>query len=146
MSYPWLLTVHLMAALVFIGAVFFEVLFLDAVRGEVSRSAMSEVQLAIGRRARRLMPWILIMLYGAGMAMAWQYRQVLLAQPFASGFGTLLSLKIALAVSVLGHFVVAITWSSTGAMTGPRLRFIHRSVFCHMLVIVWVAKNMFHAG
>lgn len=145
MSYPVLLTLHLFGALVFIGAVFFEVLILEGVRKQVSRRAMAEVEQAIGRRARRIMPWVLLMLYGAGIGMAWNYRAVL-ADPWQSGFGTLLTLKIVLAISVLGHFVRAVTWSASGRMTLRRLRFIHWSVFVHMVAIALLAKAMFHAG
>lgn len=84
MTYPVLLTLHLFGALVFIGAVFFEVLILDGVRK--------------------------------------------LVRP-----GALLALKILLALSVLAHFIRAITWSASGRMTSRRFRFIHVSVFCHMV-------------
>lgn len=145
MSYPILLTLHLFGALVFIGAVFFEILILENVRQRVSRRAMAEVEQAVGRQARRLMPWVLLVLYGAGIGMAWNYRAVL-AHPLESGFGTLLALKITLAISVLAHFIRAITWSASGRMTARRFRFIHWSVFAQMVAIVVLAKAMFHVG
>lgn len=145
MSYSVLLTVHLFGALMFVGAVFFEVLILEGARKHVARRAMAEVEQAIGRRARRLMPWVVLTLYAAGIAMAWNYRAVL-AHPLQSGFGTLLLLKIVLALSVLGHFIRAITWSASGRMTLRRFRFIHWSVFAHMVAIVVLAKSMFHGG
>lgn len=145
MSYPVLLTLHLFGALMFVGTVFFEVLILESVREQVSRRAMTEVEQAIGRRARRLMPWVVVMLYGAGIAMAWNYRAVL-AHPTQSTFGGLLALKIVLALSVLGHFIRAVSWSASGKMTLPRSRFIHWSVLAHMVGIVILAKAMFHAG
>lgn len=143
MSYPVLLILHLFAALVFIGTVFFEVLMLEAVRKNVERGAMRAVEQAIGRRARRLMPWVILVLYGAGIGMAWQYRTVL-AHPWESAFGTLLTLKILLAISVLGHFATAMTLMLRGRMTLRRSRFIHISVFAHMIGIVLLAKGMFH--
>lgn len=145
MSYPVLVTLHLFGALVFVGAVFFEVLILEGARKHVDRQAMYSVEQAIGRRARRLMPWVLLVLYGAGVAMAWHYRAVL-AHPLQSAFGTLLTLKIVLALSVLGHFIRAITWSAAGRMTLRRFHFIHYSVFAHMVCIVLLAKAMFHVG
>jgi hypothetical protein len=145
MSYPVLLTLHLFGALIFVGAVFFEVLILDRIRKDVGRDTMRAVEQAIGKRARRLMPWVLLMLYGAGIGMAWNYRAVL-ANPFQSAFGTLLALKILLAISVLGHFIRAVTWAASGRLTSRRQRFIHLSVFVHMLGIVLLAKAMFHAG
>jgi len=145
MSYPVLLTLHLFGALVFIGAVFFEVLILEDVRKHAPRRAMAQVEQAIGRRARRLMPWAVLMLYGAGIGMAWNYRAVL-AHPLQSGFGMLLTLKIVLAISVLGHFVRAVTWAASGRMTLRRHHYIHWSVFLQMVLIAILAKAMFHAG
>jgi hypothetical protein len=112
MSYPVLVTLHLFGALVFIGAVFFEVLILDGARKDVGRRVMAEVEQAIGRRARHVMPWVLLVLFGAGIGLAWNYRAVL-AHPLQSGFGALLTLKIILALSVLAHFVRAVTWSAS---------------------------------
>jgi hypothetical protein len=143
MSHPVLLTLHLFGALIFVGAVFFEILILEGVRKHVDRAAMREVEVAVMQRARRLMPWVLLVLYGAGAGMAWSYRTAL-AHPFESGFALLLWLKILLALSVLGHFIRAITWSLQGRMTARRSRFIHLSVFCHMIAIVLLAKGMFH--
>lgn len=145
MSYPVLLTLHLFGAFVFVGAVFFEVLILEGARKHVDRDAMRAVEQAIGRRARRIMPWVIIVLYGAGVGMAWSYRAVLL-EPWRSGFGTLLALKILLAISVLGHFGTAMTWMLRGRMSLRRSRFIHISVFIHMIGIILLAKGMFHAG
>ena len=82
MSYSLLLVLHLFAALVFVGTVFFEVLILENVRKHLPRETMRAVEAAIGNRARVLMPWILLVLYGAGIGMAWQYRTAL-AQPLA---------------------------------------------------------------
>ena len=145
MSYPVLLTLHLFGALIFIGTVFFEVLILEGVRKSVDRDAMRAVEQAIGRRARRIMPWVLMVLYGAGIGMAWSYRAVL-SDPWQSAFGTLLALKILLAISVLGHFATAMTWMLRGRMSARRSRFIHISVFLHVVAIVLLAKGMFHWG
>lgn len=145
MSYLLLLLLHLFAALVFVGAVFFEVLFLANVRRRLPREAMGKVEGAIGDRARALMPWVLLALYGSGIAMAWQYRAAL-AQPLQSGLGSLLWLKILLALSVFGHFVAAMAWRRRGLLNGRRSRLLHLSVFCHMVAIVLLAKAMFRVA
>jgi hypothetical protein len=69
---------------------------------------MRTVDIEIGRRARRLMPFVIAILYATGIAMAWQYRDGL-AHPLDSSFATLITIKIALAISVLVHFTTAIT-------------------------------------
>lgn len=143
MPYYLILTIHLLCAFVFIGTVFFEVLMLHPLRRMVARGAMSELERAIGDRARRLMPWVLLALYGAGIGLAWHYRP-LLAHPLRSAFGTLLCVKIALAASVFVHFLCAMRLRRAGRLTGVASRRIHLSVFAHVVAIVLLAKGMFH--
>jgi hypothetical protein len=144
MSYPILLTLHLFAALIFIGTVFFEVLILESVLKKIPAKAMILVERGIALRARKLMPWVLLTLFGAGLGMVWQRYLPLLATPLASSFGTLLALKILLAVSVLGHFLTAMFLLKSGRMNARYSRVIHISLFCHMVAIVILAKAMFY--
>jgi hypothetical protein len=143
MSHFVLITLHLFAAIAFVGTVFFEVLILGSVRKTVGREAMRPIEIVIGARARRLMPFVILVLYGAGIGMAWQYRDEL-AHPFDSSFATLLSIKIVLALSVLVHFITAITLGSRGKLRSRHFKLIHLSVFSHMVLIVFLAKAMFY--
>lgn len=143
MSYFVLLTLHLFAAITFAGAVFFEVLILEGIRKPVGREIMRTVEISIGARARRLMPFVMLVLYGAGIAMASQYRDDL-AHPFSSSFALMLSIKIVLALSVLAHFITALTLSGTGRLKSRHFRLIHLSVFCHVVLIVLLAKAMIY--
>jgi len=143
MAYPILLILHLFAALVFVGTVFFEVLMLEGVRKRVPREAMRLLETEIAARARRVMPWVLLVLYSAGLGLAWQHRAAL-AHPFASSFGLLLTLKIVLALSVFGHFLTAMSLQRRGRMNARAFQRIHLSVFCHMVGIVLLAKAMFY--
>lgn len=144
MSYGVLLTLHLFAALIFIGTVFFEVLILEGVRKQVPVEAMRVLERAIGRRARRLMPWVLLTLFGAGLGMLWLRYLPARSAPLASSFGTLLLLKLVLAGSVLGHFFSAMWLFASRRMNGRYLRILHLSLFAHMLGIVLLAKGMFY--
>lgn len=144
MIYPILPILHLFAALMFIGTVFFEVLIFESVRKYVPAAAMRQVEQGIGKRARRLMPWVLLVLFSAGLGMVWTRYLPLLADPLASSFGTLLSLKILLALSVLGHFFTAMLLLYSGRMNSTYFRRIHLSVFSHMVGIVLLAKGMFY--
>jgi len=143
MSHFTLLILHLFAAIMFVGTVFFEVLILEGIRKPVGRDIMRTIELAIGQRARRLMPFVMLVLYGAGASMAWQYRGAL-SHPFASSFALLLSIKIVLALSVLAHFITAMTLSGTGKLKSRHFQIIHLSVFCHVVLIVFLAKAMFY--
>ena len=142
MGYFITLTLHLFAAIAFVGTVFFEVLILDAIRRPVGREAMRAVEPAIGRRARRVMPLVLLVLYGAGITLAWFYREQLL-HPLSSPFAAMLSLKILLALSVLGHFLFAVSKGARGTLRAAQARAVHLSVFAHMVLIVTLAKAMF---
>ena len=143
MSQFVLVTLHLFAAIAFVGTVFFEVLILESVRKPVGREVMRSVESAIGHRARRIMPFVILVLYSAGIAMAWQYRDAL-SHPFDSGFATLLTIKIALAISVLIHFITAVTLGARGKLKSRQVKFIHASVFSHVVLIVLLAKGMFY--
>ncbi len=143
--YSILLIVHLFAALLFVGTVFFEVLILDRIRAAVPKNAMHLVETAIGQRARRIMPWVLLALYGSGLGMAWQYRAAL-AHPLSSAFALMLTLKIVLALSVAGHFITAMVLIRRRRLLGSASRRLHLSLFVHMVGIVLLAKAMFHLG
>ncbi|WP_300656135.1 hypothetical protein [Pseudomonas sp.] len=144
MMYPILLTLHLFAALIFIGTVFFEVLILESVRKQVPAEAMRLIERGVGRRARQLMPWVLLALFGAGLGMLWLRYLPALAAPLASSFNTLLTLKIMLAASVLEHFFSAMWLFRSKRMNARYLRIIHVSLFAHMVGIVLLAKGMFY--
>lgn len=143
MSYGLLITVHLLAAVAFAGTVFFEVVLLGGVHGKVASLHMRPMEQALGTRATAVMPWVLLALYAAGAGLAWQYRAVL-AHPLASSMGLLLTIKIALALSVLLHFFTAMWWRRKGQLNGRRSHRLHLSVFSHVLLIVLLAKAMFY--
>ncbi|MCQ6254931.1 CopD family copper resistance protein [Pseudomonas sp. Q11] len=145
MSYPLFLTLHLFAALVFIGTVFFEVLFLESIRKQLPAKVMVLLEQGISRRARQLMPWVLLTLFGAGAAMVWLRYWAVLSSPLASSFGLLLGLKIVLACSVLGHFLWAMWLFKRARMNARYVQIIHTSVFVHLVAIVLLAKGMFYA-
>ena len=142
MSYLVLKFVHLAAAAFVIGGVFFELMILSRAARVLDQAPREQLSKALGQRARRVMHWVVLALYGAGLGLAWQYRAVL-HDPFASSFGTLLVLKICLALSVLGHFIGVVVLMRSGRMTPARSRLIHFSVLLHMLGILFLAKAMF---
>lgn len=142
MFYLLLKFVHLSAAAFFIGGVFFEVMILGRAARQMEEAPRAQFSKALGQRARQVMHWVVLALYGAGVGLAWHYRAVL-AQPFASSFGILLTLKICLALSILGHFLFVVFLMRSGRMTPARSRLIHLSVLVQMLGILFLAKAMF---
>ncbi len=142
-TYPLLLILHLLAAFVFVGTVTFEALFLEPVHRRLPPDVRKALGTQLGPRVRSVVPWAVLVLYLAGLGLAWQYRGAL-ASPGSSSFGILLTLKIALAVSVLAHVVTALAMAKRKRLTGELQRRLHISVFCHMVAIVVLAKAMFH--
>ncbi|HEY9274542.1 MULTISPECIES: CopD family copper resistance protein [Achromobacter] len=142
-TYPLLLILHLLAAFLFVGTVTFEVLFLEPVHKRLPPEVRRALGSQLAPRVRAVLPWSVVALYLAGLGLAWQYRSAL-ADPFASSFGMLLSLKIALALSVLVHVATALTLARRQRLTGALSRRMHVSVFCHMVLIVVLAKAMFY--
>lgn len=141
MNHTLLLTLHLLAAIAFAGTVFFEVLILQVAQARLPQPMRAEIGRALDHRAIAVMPWVLLLLYAAGIGMAWHYRAAL-THPLDSRFGLLLGMKIALAASVLGHFALAMSWRRRGLLRGTRSRRLHRSVLAHVLVIVVLAKAL----
>ena len=144
MPYLLFLLAHLFAALIFIGTVFFEVLILARLHHQLPARVMVLVEQGVGQRARVMMPWVLLVLFGAGLGMVWLRYLPVLTAPFASSFGTLLTVKLTLAASVLLHFLLTMLRMRLGRV-GPRyLRFVHLSLFAHMVAIVVLAKGMYY--
>lgn len=137
--------VHLYCAIAFVGGVFFEVLVLSVLHtGRVSCEARREVEKAMSYRAVRVMPFVVGLLFASGIVMAANRYLSILGEPFATSFGTMLTLKILLAFSVLAHFAIAVVKMARSTLTVGWSKYIHTVVFTHMLLIVFLAKAMFY--
>ena len=90
------------------------------------------------------MPPVVITLFISGIVMAFNRYLPFLSEPFATSLGTLLTLKILLAVSVLVHFAIAVVKMARHTLTVGWSKYIHAVVFSHMLLIVFFAKAMFY--
>lgn len=143
MEYPILLVLHLLCASIFIGIVFFEVIILEGIRKNLPEPVMEKVEQNLIARARKVMPFVVGLLFLTGIGMARNYIDVLM-DPFSSSFGTLLGLKILLAISVLVHFINAQMSAVDGCMSSKRFELTHLSVAVHMVFIVILAKGMYY--
>ena len=143
-TYPWAHIVHLLCAIVFVGGVFFELLVLSVLHtSAVDRDARRQVEAALSRRLRRVMPWVILLLFGSGLVMLHRYATLLLP-PWQSAFSVQLALKLLLAASVLLHFVLAVTKMRRQTLTAAWSRYIHRAVLLQVVCIVLLAKSMFY--
>src|SRR3990167_10876000 len=83
MSYSLLHVLHLLGAIAFIGTLFFEVIILAKVKPQLAPGAVLELEQALGKRSRTVLHWVVLLVYGAGLGLAWYHRQAL-HDPFAS--------------------------------------------------------------
>lgn len=143
MLYPIALITHLLCACAFIGVVFFEVFILEGMRQHISHNTMIEIETGLVARARQIMPYIVGTLFLSGGYLGYtQFQSIGLL--WQDSFSILLSIKVTLALSVLGHFVWALTNAKNGCINSRKFQLTHISVFTHMILIVILAKGMFY--
>lgn len=140
--YPWIVLLHLSCAIVFVGAVTFEVLVVESLHRHFDVVVMQRLEQAVMARVRRFMPAVVVLLFLSGFAL-FDIR----CNGFScvnTHFGHWLLLKVLLAFTVLGVFVSAIWAGMRGRMDACRFRHTHRIVLGLMIGIVFVAKMMFY--
>lgn len=143
MWYALLHVLHLLAAIAFIGVVFFQLVILARVKTQLQPADLPALEQALSARTRSVLHWVVLLLYGAGLGLAWQYRQALSA-PFSSSFASLLTLKVILALSVFVSYGALAMLLRSGRMTPRRYHQLHWAVLAQMLAIVLLAKAMFY--
>ena len=141
--YGIFLTIHLLCAITFIGAVFFEVLIIEPLEKKLPSDISAILAENIPRQVRRFMPVVVAALFLTGGAMYWVHY-VNRPDFFHSLFGILLTIKVGLAFIVLGIFATSLRAAAKGTMDLCRFRHTHRIVAVIMLVIVLLAKGMFY--
>ena len=140
--YPWIVLLHLSCAIVFVGAVAFEVLVVESFHRHFDAATVQRIEQAVMARVRRFMPVVVILLFVSGGAL-FDIR----CDGFAcvgSRFGNWLLLKVLLAFGVLGVFVSAMWTMCRGRMDLCRLRHSHSILVGLMVGIVFLAKGMFY--
>lgn len=142
MTYLLIKTLHLLAAMAFVGTLFFQVLILAPVSRRLGIAVVTPVNQALGQQARRVIHVVAVVLYGAGISLAWSYRS-LLANPLGSHFGMLLSLKIILALLVIGHYAALIVLRNQQRITPRSMALLNISLLITACLIVICAKAMF---
>lgn len=143
MYYAVLLILHLAAAVAFIGTLFYQVVIWRAATRTLPEASLQEVSARLSAVTRKVLHWVVLVLYGAGIGLAWNYRGQL-ADPLGSPFATLLTLKILLALSIVGHYIAIALLLRRGHLTPRRNRLLHLAVLLQMLLIIVLAKGMFH--
>ena len=140
--YIWILLLHLSCAIIFVGAVVFEVVVVESLKKQFDIVTMQSIEKAVMARVRKFMPYVVILLFLSGFAV-FDIR----CDGFTcvgSRFGNWLLLKVVLAFGVLGVFMNAMWAMRHGKMDVCRFRYTHRIVLALMIGIVFLAKTMFY--
>ena len=141
--YPWIVLVHLACAIVFVGAVAFEVFALEALHKRFDVATMQQIETAVMARVRRYMPFVVLLLFVSG-GLLFDLRCDGIRCIGGTRFGWFLLAKVILAFGVLGVFVNAVWTGARGRMNACRFRHTHRIVLALMVLIVFLAKTMFY--
>ena len=141
--YGLFLTIHILCAITFIGAVFFEVLVIEPIEKRLPPELGCRLASEIPNQVRKFMPYVVLMLFLTGGAMFWVHFS---NRPdfVTSRFGILMMIKMSLAFVVLGVFMASLSAAKRGKMDVCRFRHTHRIVAGFMLAIVLLAKGMFY--
>ncbi len=142
--YPLNLLLHLACAIVFVGAVCFEVLVLESFHRQFDHALMEKIEAAVMARVRKFMPVIVGLLFLSGFALFDIRCNGFTCITPQFSWGWLLLLKVVLAFAVLGVFVSAVRAGLHGGMDPCRFRHTHRIVLALMIGIVVLAKLMFY--
>ncbi|MEO5812282.1 MAG: hypothetical protein ABIU96_08705 [Rhodanobacter sp.] len=140
--YPWILLLHLSCAIIFVGAVVFEVVVIESLKKHFDIIIMQRIEQAVMARVRQFMPVVVVLLFLSGFAV-FDIRCDGF-QCVGSRFGNWLLLKVVLAFGVLGVFANAMWAMRRGKMDVCRFRYTHRVVLGLMIGIVFLAKTMFY--
>ena len=140
--YPWILLLNLSSAIIFVGAVVFEVVVIESLKKHFDIVIMQRIEQAVMARVRQFMPVVVVLLFLSGFAV-FDIRCDGF-QCVGSRFGNWLLLKVVLAFGVLGVFANAMWAMRRGKMDVCRFRYTHRVVLGLMIGIVFLAKTMFY--
>ncbi len=107
--YDYVVILHLICAVFFLGAITTEVLVLAPLRSVLTEEEFCRIEFFMFRRIRRTYPLFLLPLYGSGF---WMYARYYsgsegLADFISTSFGLLLTVKMTLALGMLTIFALA---------------------------------------
>src|SRR5699024_10967392 len=118
-------------------------IILEGNRPHGHRDSLRPQDRDVGKRAGRILPWVLLRLHAAGISSAWHYRHRPYRPP---GSGSLPSppRKSLLATTGFARLATARIMHARKRLCAVRLKWIHISLFIHVLLFVFLAKAMFY--
>ncbi|EBD1719653.1 hypothetical protein FHQ57_00955 [Campylobacter coli] len=128
-AYPYILTIHLICAIFFIGYLFVDVFILSAIK----RKNPNFDKNLFSSAGVKIMPFIVLLLFLSGGAMITFHLNPL---------NLIFLIKLVLAFSILSLVVFSLFFHFVLRRKNPLTRFIHPFVFVLCILIVILAKLM----
>ncbi|ECL6414884.1 hypothetical protein FVK83_02895 [Campylobacter coli] len=128
-AYPYILTIHLICAIFFIGYLFVDVFILSAIK----RKNPNFDKNFFSSAGVKIMPFIVLLLFLSGGAMITFHLNPL---------NLIFLIKLVLAFSILSLVVFSLFFHFVLKRKNPLTRFIHPFVFVLCILIVILAKLM----
>ncbi len=128
-AYPYILTIHLICAIFFIGYLFVDVFILSAIK----RKNPNFDKNLFSSAGVKIMPFIILLLFLSGGAMITFHLNPL---------NLIFLIKLVLAFSILSLVVFSLFFHFVLKRKNPLTRFIHPFVFVLCILIVILAKLM----
>lgn len=142
MSYTFILIIHLLSAIIFIGFVFADVIVLPAMKKILTENEHQKVMNAISNRARKIFPVSVLILILSGGYMFSKYINSELGI-FNSSLQILLLIKFTLAMIIVSGIVYSLSCKFLKRTPNPIMKHFHKFVLFVGIIITILAKLMF---
>ena len=140
--YPYFLIIHVLCAIIFLGYIFTDVVLLSLIRKKLSGEMADEIFSLIGSRARKIMPFCLVLLILSGGAMISRYINSEIGF-FTTTLQQFLFVKMILAFVIFIAVVISLSCYYFG-LKNPLAKIIHILALVLGLFIVILAKIAFY--
>ncbi len=142
-TYTIIHIVHLLAAIIFLGFVFADVMVLGVLKKKFGKEHFQEIKQTIGARARKIFPLSVLTLLLSGGFMMSKYINSDLGM-FNTNLQLLLLVKIILALLIISGIVYSLIQRVKGKQPHPHFaKHFHKYVLVLGLGVVILAKSMF---
>lgn len=141
--YPYFLVVHVICAIIFLGYIFSDVVLLTPIRKAVGNEVADKVFSVISKRGTKIMPLcvLLLVLSGGAMMSRWLNSDIGF---FNTKLQILLSIKIALALTIVAMVAVSLSFKFIIKRKNPLAKIIHPLALILGFFIVVLAKLAFY--
>lgn len=141
--YPFVLIIHLICAIIFLGYLFFDIFIFPNIKKTFGSEIAKKAASAIGTRGTKIMPLCVLLLLITGGMMVSQYIGKDIGY-FSSNLQKLLMLKIVFAFSIFAMIIISLTYKFILKKPSPIGKIIHPIALLLGFFIVVLAKMMFY--